>query len=463
MGLFDLKKNSKHFVQSYENPDIDGIRVYFNGEDEKKSNTNMLVYLGKEEYENIKLDFVKYKYKKEEMTESQLKSIGINPNRTAHKIYTGPNELKNEMRDVINIKKEINDIENAGKQKSEVGPIVFEEPVIETISPNKLKIKPKNNDKEININVTDDLGNASKAKGTISNSGKEIHIHINLGSSPHIEKAMLENQDAIKKLQQEFSRSLQEAKDTIKKMEEKLREKQSVYKNNFSANFESLTNHQTSSKAESAFENEKSNINKANDTLLETQIKNDSLSNVINIRPEILNKNITPVKEQIIDEIKDINNIEISHITEINNNQEKTNVEKKNIDNPNISYKEALNFANTETTESIFFRGRYQKKDDIQGHTFEEINNVSQKILKDYNKEIFAFEKKGDYSVIKNNGANKIQNYVVQKENLDKILSNSETPEELKNILEKYKNTQIEKNEKTLTKSVDNEKIMEMR
>ena len=46
MGLFDFKKNSKHFVQSYENPDIDGIRVYFNGEDEKKSNIHIVALTG---------------------------------------------------------------------------------------------------------------------------------------------------------------------------------------------------------------------------------------------------------------------------------------------------------------------------------------------------------------------------------------------------------------------------------
>lgn len=422
MALFDFRKNKHHFVQSFESPENDGIRIYFNGENEKKSNTNMLYYLGDNEYQKIKLDPIKYKYIKEEITETQLKSIGINPNTTGHKIYTGPQEIKNDLKSFINLKKEINNLETKEKTKVTTNPSVTEE--IKS-SFDGLKIESKSNDKEIKINVTDDHGNKSKTNGTISKSGKEIHIHINLGSSPHIEKAMIENQEAIKKLQNQFAQSLQEAKDTIKKMEEKFKEKNLEPKNNLSSNFESLTRNQKLSRAESAFQKEIFFNHEPQNVHSISQLKKEE--NVI------LNKNEEEIPEKP-SEIKKEEQLKL------------------------VSYTDALNLSKKE--DSIYFRGKYNKRDNVDGHSYEQISKISPQILKEnYDRKIYSHEENGLYSIIKNIGANKIQNYVIEKENIDKIILDPETPKGLKDALERYNSKEIEAKP---MKSIENEKSVEM-
>lgn len=454
MALFNFNKNKIHYVQSYENPEYNGIRIYFNGNNEKKSNLNMLGYIGEEEYKKIKSDPIKYKYIREEMTENQLKSMGINPNTTGHLIYNGPNDIKNEMKKFINIENEIKKIKIEDKNLLKTGPSVFED---KNNLDHDIKIETKKNEKEININVTDDHGNKSKAKGLISQSGKEIHIHINLGSSPHLEKAMIENQNAIKKLQQEFSQSLQDAKDTIKKMEDKLKEK-SIQDKSFSSNFYELTNTKPLSKPEILF-------NK-----LDQEAEKKIIDNVIDINREKKENNIDKPKlnEEINKNIIKSNLAENVQTQNLSNKEDKiitpdldVQKEEKELIRP-ITFNDAINLANKEST--LFFRGRYQKKDTIEGLSFDHVNNTAKQILKDkYDKKIYSIENKGDYSIIKNILANKIQNYVIEKENISKIISNSDAPTELKSILEKYNKKELD-NQKLANKKnlVENDKQIEL-
>lgn len=473
MALFNLKKDQKHFVQSFEYPEYEGIRIYFNGEDEKKSNTNMLGYLGKEEYEKIKFDPQKYKFIKNEMTESELKSIGINPNRTAHKIFTGPDEIKKEMKEIINIKNEIDEIENSKKEKLDNKIQIYEDKNNNIQSKNKINVE--NKEKEININLPhEQVGNS--AKSHVSNSGKEIHIHINLGSSPHLEKAMLENQEAIKKLQEEFNKSLEDAKNTIKKMEEKLKDKNFSYSKSFSSNFGELTKPKQFSNAEIALENKKSDskeihtekqkiepIHKTQDNFI--SLKNNQM-NRREIDHELPNLNTIDIIKKELDAMKDEKDKKIdppveplpSHISD-----ENKIINSENNTPTNISYNEAINQTKINEDDNLFFRGRYKEKDSIQGHTYEEVKNIYQNILKEnYDKEIYSVEKKDNYSIIHNNTANKIQNYVVNKNKLDEVILSPDTPNDLKMIVEKYKNSEIEKTEENIP-SQQKEETIEMR
>ena len=105
--------------------------------------------------------------------------------------------------------------------------------------------------------------------------------------------------------------------------------------------------------------------------------------------------------------------------------------------------------------DALYFRGEYRKNDTVIGQDFKDINFVAKRI-NGYNVDRFEYENKGNYGVIKNHGDEvKIQNYIVSKENIDKIVNDKNTPENLKIILEKYKNKEYEKSNEQKNKNKD--------
>ena len=401
MELFNKKK--RQFVQSFESQEVEGLRVYFNADSEKQSNLNMESYLGKDESNLIKSDPHKFKYRKEELLESQLKAMGINPSKTAHMIYSGPDDIRKGMID-------INQVENEAKKHLKND---FENKENFSASVNNANIKvnsKNNNEKEIKINVSDDEGNKSTTKGVISKTGRDIHIHINLGSLPHVEKAMLDNQDAIKKLHAEYQKNISETKDIVNNLVQKMNEKVKSY--SFSENFENLTgkskDQSPATPAVQAQSPATPAVQAQSPTAPAVQVQNPAT-------PAVQVQN--PAFKQYVDAVAD-------------------------------SKKEYKN-------DALYFRGEYRKNDTVIGQDFKDINFVAKRI-NGYNVDRFEYENKGNYGVIKNHGDEvKIQNYIVSKENIDKIVNDKNTPENLKIILEKYKNKEYEKSNEQKNKNKD--------
>ena len=401
MELFNKKK--RQFVQSFESQEVEGLRVYFNADSEKQSNLNMESYLGKDESNLIKSDPHKFKYRKEELLESQLKAMGINPSKTAHMIYSGPDDIRKGMID-------INQVENEAKKHLKND---FENKENFSASVNNANIKvnsKNNNEKEIKINVSDDEGNKSTTKGVISKTGRDIHIHINLGSLPHVEKAMLDNQDAIKKLHAEYQKNISETKDIVNNLVQKMNEKVKSY--SFSENFENLTGKSKDQSPATPAVQAQSPATPA----VQAQSPTAPAVQVQNLATPAVQAQ-SPAFKQYVDAVAD-------------------------------SKKEYKN-------DALYFRGEYRKNDTVIGQDFKDINFVAKRI-NGYNVDRFEYENKGNYGVIKNHGDEvKIQNYIVSKENIDKIVNDKNTPENLKIILEKYKNKEYEKSNEQKNKNKD--------
>ena len=421
MELFNKKK--RQFVQSFESQEVEGLRVYFNADSEKQSNLNMESYLGKDESNLIKSDPHKFKYRKEELLESQLKAMGINPSKTAHMIYSGPDDIRKGMID-------INQVENEAKKHLKND---FENKENFSASVNNANIKvnsKNNNEKEIKINVSDDEGNKSTTKGVISKTGRDIHIHINLGSLPHVEKAMLDNQDAIKKLHAEYQKNISETKDIVNNLVQKMNEKVKSY--SFSENFENLTgkskDQSPATPAVQAQSPATPAVQAQSPTAPAVQVQNLAT-------PAVQAQSPTAPAVQVQNPATPAVQVQNPAF-------------KQYVDAVADSKKEYKN-------DALYFRGEYRKNDTVIGQDFKDINFVAKRI-NGYNVDRFEYENKGNYGVIKNHGDEvKIQNYIVSKENIDKIVNDKNTPENLKIILEKYKNKEYEKSNEQKNKNKD--------
>lgn len=489
MALFDFMRNKIHYVQSFQDSENPNIRIYFNGKNEEQSNLNMIGYLGEEEYKNIRLSPDKYNYKVEKISEEKLKSMGINPQSTAHKICIASDDIKSELKKTISIENDIKKTKRTGRPQ-------FSEPSIYEEKINDIKISSNEKNKGVSVNISDHQDNNKPQISSAVKTGKDIHIHINLGSSPHIEKALIDNEKAMKELKDEFSKSLNEARETISKMEERMNERDSE-KNSFSSKFTSLSKPSSLSNAEKSFKNEKpfqfpqfredflKNLEKIKEKIPENKEKKQQ-----NVDLKIDEKKIS--KESINNKAKEIEKLyqaqkQNSQIDLVVDTQSifkeifNQNPGEKTVENPKmelmvdtkkiikefmnevkqkenlLSYKDAINLNNKEN--SLYFRGRYNEKDNIDGHNYNHVDKTSQKILgENYNKKIFSHEENKHYSIIKNVEADKIQNYIVDKNEIQNIMKDETAPGALKNILEKYQEKQNEKSLQNQISSKENSK-----